>query len=98
MACIMTSHRRFRSNQVWVGQGSPQVNTKSNVQIWGSLPCIRLIRKGKEGLGKQRKHDSFKWKDTGTEPKQRQNTSQHNAASEFTKRKQKAKIISFILV
>lgn len=25
-------------------------------QIWGSLPCIHLIQKGKEGLGKQRKH------------------------------------------
>lgn len=33
--------------------------------------------------------DNFKQKDTGTEPKQRQNTSQHNAASEFTKRENK---------
>lgn len=33
--------------------------------------------------------ENFKQKGKGTEPKQRQNTSQHNAASEFTKRENK---------
>ena len=53
--------------------------------------CLVFALLGKENRGWVSKGntDNFKWKDTGTEPKQRQNTSQHNAASEFTKRENK---------